>query len=91
VAQANNSATAWAADADYRAKTCALLPTGLRPTVSAKRPDTSSFTVVFAVVSRSRKPLATNLPFFSRLSLKNAARQLRALGYQVSLVKIDAT
>lgn len=91
MAQAVNSATAWAADQTYRTKACAVMPAGLRPSNPAKRPDTAAFTIVFAVVSQSKKPIATSLPFFSRLNLRNAARQLRALGYRASLVKIDAT
>jgi uncharacterized protein (TIGR04141 family) len=90
-AQATVSATAWAADAEFRTKTCAQLSSVLGPSDPASRPDTAAFTVVFGVVSRSKKPLATSLPFFSRLNLRNAGRQLRALGYQVSLVKIDAS
>lgn len=87
-AQGLNSATAWLADADYRDAANALLPDAFQIERCRRRPDPSEYTVIFAVVSRSKKAIEQSLPFFSRLSLRNAARQLQSVGYQVALVKI---
>jgi uncharacterized protein (TIGR04141 family) len=49
------------------------------------RPDPSRREVVFAVITRSRRPTPLTLPFFSLLSLRNATVRLRALGCAVSV------
>ena len=54
-----------------------------------KRPNDGEFTVVFAVVSRSKTSLAKSLPFFSRLTLRNVAARLERLGFKVALSKIE--
>ena len=64
------------------------LPSTHKALVPDGRPLADSFEVMFAVVSRSTKPLADALPFFSRLNLRNRARTLRGLGCKVSLTKI---
>jgi len=48
----------------------------------------SDYEVIYAVVSRSKSEL--DLPFFSKVSLRVAVKRLRALGYKVSLAKIEA-
>lgn len=45
--------------------------------------------VVFAIVSRSPRPLVP--PFFSRVTLKNASRRLESMGFRVYLKKIEVT
>lgn len=54
------------------------LPESHRLTDVAARPDARLYEVLYAVVSRSAKRIDKALPFFSRLNLRNAARQLRA-------------
>ena len=67
------------------------LPSSHRGIVPEDRPPPDKFEVIFAVVSRSQKPIADALPFFSRLNLRNRARTLRGLGCKVSLAKIPMT
>ena len=45
------------------------------------------YKVVFAIVSKT-KGNALELPFFSRLNLKYAARRLTSFGYDVAIAKI---
>jgi uncharacterized protein (TIGR04141 family) len=87
-AQGLNAAVIFASHADSRRKANEILPASLRIKNPDKKPDTSSFTLVYAVVSHSQQAIDKSLPFFSRLSLRYAARQLDMLGYRVSLVRI---
>lgn len=50
-------------------------------------PKSSDYNVVFAIISKSGKEL--DIPFFSKISLKNAKRTLETFGYSVSLVKVS--
>jgi uncharacterized protein (TIGR04141 family) len=86
--QGVNSATAWFADSAFRREANKLLPRSVRLADWKTKPVPANHSVVFAIVSRSQKPIDQSLPFFSRLSLRNAARQLAGLGYPIRLVKI---
>jgi uncharacterized protein (TIGR04141 family) len=66
----------------------AKLPASHRLLTPSQRPDPRAFEIIYAVISRSKKPVDKALPFFSRLNLRNAARQLRSFGYPVALTKI---
>jgi uncharacterized protein (TIGR04141 family) len=87
-AQGSVAANAFLEDAKVRAAVNAILPPSHQLSVPADRPDPRTFEVIYAVISRSLKPIDKVLPFFSRLNLRNAARQLRAFGYTVALTKI---
>ncbi len=65
-----------------------FLPEAFRIMDTSRRPAVDEFEVVFAIVSKSRQPL--NLPFFSRVNLRNASQRLRAFGYKVAITKIQA-
>ena len=51
--------------------------------------DPSKFQVTFAIITSTHAPLLKALPFLSKQSLANAVRELRLMGYQVSLNKIS--
>lgn len=89
-AQGSVSANSFAQDADYRAEFNKLLPASHKLADSNQRPDPSKFEIVYAVVSNSGDPIDQSLPFFSRLNLRNAARQLSGYGFRVSLTGIKA-
>jgi uncharacterized protein (TIGR04141 family) len=88
--QGVNSAEAYFTDAAYRrafkelvakknAAAAAELPG------SEQRPRTEEFTVAFAVIRKPLKDGSMRLPFFSQVSLRNAAHHLlRAYGYKVA-------
>jgi uncharacterized protein (TIGR04141 family) len=73
---------------EFREGVNSELPEAFQLADLARRPANEEFEVVFAVISKSRNPL--RLPFFSRVNLRNAVQRLRAFGYRVSLVKIQA-
>lgn len=86
-AQGTVSGQLFVTDPEFRKTVNSLLPRSHKVSDSAPRPDTSLFTVVFAVVSRE-EGAALTLPFFSRLNLKHAARLLHGFGYKVAVAKI---
>jgi uncharacterized protein (TIGR04141 family) len=48
-----------------------------------------NFTITFAVISESARPLHESLPFFSKVNLRNAVKLLESNGYNVRLAKIQ--
>lgn len=76
-------------DKDFVAKTNAVLP----PTHQLVEPGTipravAGYTIVFAIISESKDPLS--IPFFARVALRHARRQLVNLNYgSVELAKIQ--
>jgi len=77
-------------DGEFRAKLNQELPKGYKlsnPRVS--RPNASQYEVVYAIISRSANPL--DMPFFSKVSLRNARRRLLSFGYSVTKKKILKT
>ena len=52
-----------------------------------KTPNASEFTIVFAVISSSKKKL--ELPFFSKITFQNIKKTLELYKYNVLLVKIN--
>ena len=60
-----------------------VLPRGHKLSNWRIKPDTSNYRIVFAIVGGTSKNPA--LPFFSRLSARNAANMLEGYGYKVAL------
>lgn len=58
-------------------------------------PDTNDkiksegYTVVFAIIDKSDKPLSKSLPFFSLLNFRQVEKTLKMMGYKVAKAKID--
>jgi len=73
---------------EFRDGVNGYLPEPFRLAYTNRRPNADEFEVVFAIISRSRGPL--NLPFFSRVNLRNATQRLKAFGYRVSVTKIQS-
>lgn len=71
-------------DREFRARVNDLLPDGYKCSMTDFKP--SDYEVVFAVISQSKADW--ELPFFSRVNLRAAARRLRGFGYKVSFAKI---
>jgi len=63
-----------------------LLPQGFKLANSKDQPIAKEYEVCIAIMSKVKGPL--ELPFFSKVSLKHAARNLRNLGYKVTKLKI---
>lgn len=75
-------------DAEFRRKLNDKLPDAHKLADFNARPDPAQYEVVFVVISKSANPL--NLPFFSKVSLRNARRRLQAYGFRVSRKKVRA-
>jgi uncharacterized protein (TIGR04141 family) len=85
-AQGLVSGELFAGDAEFRKKLNDELPDSHRLTDAALRPNPQEYEIVYAVISESPGPL--DIPFFSKVNLRNARRRLRTFGYQVSVQKV---
>ncbi len=53
------------------------------------RPNPTEYSIIFAVISSS--PEVLNIPFFSKINIRNTKKRLEGFGYNnISLIKIDA-
>ena len=86
-AQGLNSAQAFR-DARFRELAIAACPDSHR-FVFEGEPRISDHTVTFAIITQAPGDLRGALPFFSKQSLANAARELFNMGYRVRLKKIS--
>ncbi len=75
------------ADKEFRDKVNMLLGKTHKLPDTATQPKANEYEIVFAIISGSDKSL--DIPFFSKVSLRNAVRRLRTYGYNVSLVKVS--
>ncbi|RZI60270.1 MAG: sporadically distributed protein, TIGR04141 family [Pseudomonas sp.] len=80
------SAEAFIVDAEFRQKLNTKLPPSIKLLDAEARPNPQNYTVVYAVATS--KVLPSELPFFSKVTLKNAIKVLRGLNYGVALCAI---
>jgi uncharacterized protein (TIGR04141 family) len=73
-------------DGLFRTKVNNKLPDSHKLTDASVRPNPQEYEVVFGIISKSNNPL--DIPFFSKVSLRNAKRRLESFGYTVSKKKI---
>lgn len=81
------AAEAFIKDSDYRQKLNPKLPASIQLKDSTLRPNPNDYSVVYAIATK--KDIPSELPFFSKVTLKNSLKTLRALDYNVLLAKID--
>lgn len=74
-------------DREFRKKLNSKLPRPRKLPNSALRPRAGDYEIVFAIITKSQSPL--DIPFFSKVTLRNARRRLEAYGYKVSKKKIQ--
>lgn len=60
----------------------------LTQSVCLEKPKPSDYEVAYAIVKKEQNNWPLSLPFFSQLSLSNAADRLERLGFRVSLTRI---
>jgi uncharacterized protein (TIGR04141 family) len=90
-AQGVNSADRLFGDDDFRRQAREVVRSvdpAFAEVIPEARPDPAEREVVFVVITRSRRDTPLTLPFFSILSLRSAARHLRALGCPVSVAAV---
>lgn len=86
-AQGRSSGELFQMEMEFRRKVAAMLPEDFSFEDAQERPRSEHYQVVFAIISDVQGDL--ELSFFSKLNLKNTARNLRGLGYRVAKSKID--
>lgn len=85
-AQGVVSSELFVSDEDFRLKLNRELPRGYKLANAHNRPNASEYEIVYAIISRSPNPL--EIPFFSKVSLRNARRRLSSYGYAITKKKI---
>jgi uncharacterized protein (TIGR04141 family) len=85
--QGTVSAEIFLSDSGFRSNVNELLPDTHKFTDPLIRPNPQEFEVVYAIVSKSANPL--NLPFFSKVNLRNAFNRLNLMGFDCKLNKIQ--
>lgn len=86
-AQGSVSAEAFMRHEDFRVKLNEKLPTGIKLDDPLQRPKAENYRIVYAIATT--KDLPKDLPFFSKITLKNAIVGLNGLGFRVALARID--
>lgn len=81
------AAEAFVKDGWYRERLNPKLPASIKLADAKARPDPQNYSIVYAIATKKKIP--EELPFFSKVTLKNALRTLKALNYNVALSKID--
>lgn len=85
-AQGYVAAEAFVKDDDFRLRLNERLPAEFKLKDAKVRPDAKSYCVIYAVATVKKLP--SELPFFSKVTLRNAIKTLRALGYRVQIAAI---
>jgi uncharacterized protein (TIGR04141 family) len=81
------SATSLLSEINFRKQVNGKLPKSHKFDDYKERPTPTDFEVCYAIASNAPGDLV--LPFFSKVSLKNAIKQLQILGFKYSIKKID--
>ena len=76
-------------DQEFRAKLNGKLPDEYKLENVVDKPNPSEYKIIFAIISKSEKDL--NIPFFSKVNIRNIKRRLESSGYPVFLLKISTT
>lgn len=85
--QGTHASELFVSDGDFRRKVNEILPDGLKLPNPQANIKASDYEIVYAIVSKSPKDL--DIPFFSKVSLRNACRRLSSFGYGVSIKKVQ--
>lgn len=89
-AQGVVAASSFAGDPLFVAAVEKLLPRGFSCPWPTGTPDPSKLSLNYAIISKSKDSIDASLPFFSKVALVAAAKQLRGTRISVSVQKIQA-
>ncbi|WP_285276252.1 TIGR04141 family sporadically distributed protein [Halopseudomonas bauzanensis] len=80
---------AFISDSGFRKRLNEKLPDSTKLKCTDSRPDPSGYRIVYAIATNRSVP--KELPFFSKVTLKNALKTLKTLNYKVSVaaIKVD--
>jgi uncharacterized protein (TIGR04141 family) len=90
-AQGVNSAERLLLDQDFRSKARAVVGNedqSYADVLPDERPMASDHEISFVVITRSTRGTPLTLPFFSLISLRNAASRLQGFGFRVSIAAV---
>lgn len=76
-------------DEAFRVRLNQKLPESCKLADPRTRPDANQYNIVYAIATN--KQLPNDLPFFSKVTLKNAVRTLRGLNFGVELTRIPVS
>lgn len=76
-------------DQEFRTKLNKKLPNGHKLSNVAEKPRAAEYKIVYAIISKSNSDL--DIPFFSKVNMRNAVQRLETFGYSVSLQKISTS
>jgi uncharacterized protein (TIGR04141 family) len=85
--QANVAAETFVQDEDFRIRLNSKLPASCKLTDPKQRPDVGNYQITYAIATT--KTIPAELPFFSKITLKNALKTLRAMNFHVELAQIS--
>jgi len=86
-AQGYVAAEAFVKDLEYRTKVNSKLPKSAQLVDVKARPNPNDYLIVYAIATT--KQLPNDLPFFSKITLKNAVKTLKALNFRVEISAIE--
>ncbi|MFC7421856.1 TIGR04141 family sporadically distributed protein [Iodobacter arcticus] len=84
--QGSVASEAFISDSSFRKRLNEKLPNSTKLACTDTRPDPSSYRIVYAIATNRTIP--QELPFFSKVTLKNAIKVLKTLNYNVSISAI---
>jgi|WetSurMetagenome_2_1015567.scaffolds.fasta_scaffold02226_8 uncharacterized protein (TIGR04141 family) len=76
-------------DPEFRKKLNKKLKSGWKLNDSSQKIIPSDYEIVFAIISNGMEE-RPNIPFFSKVSIKNVTRRLEGFGYRVTLKRIQS-
>lgn len=83
------SAESFKVDESFRRRLLMKLPECANQDFYLDRPKDGQFRVIYAIVSGKDGEL--QLPFFSRVTLKNSVKKLESMGFRVAISKISVS
>jgi len=85
--QGKVSAELFLSDKDFRRKVNAKLPEAFKLRDPLETPTTNDYAICYAVMSKKSGPF--HLPFFSKVVIRHAARNILKMGFKVCKLKIE--
>lgn len=73
---------------EYRKKIQSSVKHKFKSFIDIKNPQRTEITFVYAIAMKKEGRLSTNLPFFSKISLRQSIKNLTKMGFNVKLIRI---
>lgn len=73
---------------EYRKKIQSSVKHKFKSFIDIKNPQRTEITFVYAIAMKKDGRLSANLPFFSKISLRQSIKNLTKMGFNVKLIRI---